>query len=255
MTGGPSATDLSGKVAAVTGGTRGIGRAIVNVLAQHGASVIINARRDSAALDAAVKEVSALYSVPVAGVAGDVGELTTSANIAREAFSRFKRLDIYVNNAGVLIDGLIGMIPEQAVEETLATNLKGVIYGTQAAARLMQRGGGGSIINLSSIIGRFGNEGQLVYGASKAGVIGATMSAAKELSAKNIRVNAVAPGFIDTEMVRQLPNDKYEERLASIRMKRIGSPDDVARAVLFFASDLSAYVTGQVLGVDGGMLV
>ena len=247
--------DLSGKVAVVTGGSSGIGRAIANLFAQHGASLIVNGRENGESLDGAVEEISAAYSVRVVGVAGDIGEASTSANIAREAFSRFKKLDIYGNNAGVLIDGLIGMVSENAIDETIAVNLKGVIHGTQAAARLMQRGGGGSIINLASIIGRFGNAGQLVYGASKAGVIGATLSAAKELAPKNIRVNAIAPGFIDTEMVRQLPSDKYAERLASISMKRIGTPEDVARAALFFASDLSSYVTGQVLGVDGGMLV
>jgi 3-oxoacyl-[acyl-carrier protein] reductase len=247
--------DLSGRVAVVTGGTRGIGRAIAETFAAAGAAMIVNGRQGGQGLERVVQEIADSHSVPVAGVAGDIGDPETSAEIARQAFTRFKKLDIYVNNAGVLMDGLIGMIPPESVDQTLEVNVKGVIYGTQAAARLMQRGGGGSIINLTSIIGRFGNQGQLVYGASKAAVIGATLSAAKELAARNIRVNAIAPGFIDTDMVRQLPNDKYEERLTSIAMKRIGTPDDVARAALFFASDLSCYVTGQVLGVDGGMLV
>jgi 3-oxoacyl-[acyl-carrier protein] reductase len=247
--------DLSGKVAVVTGGTRGIGRAIAETLAGQGATLIVNGRHGGEALDRAVEEIAGTHSVPVVGVAGDIGLPETSAEIARQAFARFKKLDVYVNNAGVLMDSLIGMIPPDSVDQTLDINVKGVIYGTQAAARLMQRGGGGSIINLTSIIGRFGNEGQLVYGASKAAVIGATLSAAKELASRNIRVNAIAPGFIDTDMVRQLPDDKFQQRLASIAMKRIGTPADVARAALFFASDLSSYVTGQVLGVDGGMLV
>jgi len=246
---------LSGKVAVVTGGTRGIGRAIADTLAAHGAALIVNGRQGGEALDRAVHEIAAEHSVPVVGVAGDIGLAETSAEIARQAFARFKRLDIFVNNAGVLMDSLIGMIPPESVDRTIDINVKGVIYGTQAAVRLMQRGGGGSIINLASIIGRFGNEGQLVYGASKAAVIGATLSAAKELAARNIRVNAIAPGFIETDMVRQLPEDKYQQRMASIAMKRIGTPTDVAHAALFFASDLSSYVTGQVLGVDGGMLV
>jgi 3-oxoacyl-[acyl-carrier protein] reductase len=164
-------------------------------------------------------------------------------------------LDVWVNNAGVLLDGLIGMVPDADIQTTLSINLAGVLYGTQQAARLMRRGGGGSIINLTSIIGRFGNAGQLVYGASKAGVIGATLSAAKELAPLNIRVNAVAPGFIETDMTAQLPPDKFQVRLDSIAMGRVGVPNDIANTALFFASDLSTYVTGQVIGVDGGMLV
>ena len=147
------------------------------------------------------------------------------------------------------------MVTDEAIERTLGVNLKGVLYGIQAAGRLMSRGGGGSIINLTSIVGRFGNAGQLAYASSRAGVIGATLSAAKELAPANVRVNAIAPGFIDTDMVRQLPPEKFEERMASIGMKRIGTPQDVANAALFLASDLSSYVTGQVLGVDGGMLI
>ena len=134
-------------------------------------------------------------------------------------------------------------------------NVFASLYHMQYAARLMTRNNAGSIINIASIIGRFGNAGQTVYGASKAAVIGATQSAAKELAPQSIRVNAIAPGFIDTDMVHQLAEDKFRERLASIRMGRIGQPADIANAALFLASDLSAYVTGQVLGVDGGMIV
>ncbi len=147
------------------------------------------------------------------------------------------------------------MIPAEMIDTVLNTNLTGSIYHLQEASRLMGRNKSGSIVNVASIIGRVGNEGQAVYGASKAGVIGLTLAAAKELAPKNIRVNAIAPGFIATDMVKALPEKKYAERLSSIKMGRIGQPEDVANAVLFFASDVSAYITGQVLGVDGGMLV
>lgn len=147
------------------------------------------------------------------------------------------------------------MISSETIENVLGTNLAGAIYHLQEASRLMGRNKSGSIINIASIIGRVGNEGQAVYGASKAGVIGLTLSAAKELAPKNIRVNAIAPGFIETDMVKALPEQKYTERLRSVKMGRIGQPEDVANAVLFFASEVSAYVTGQVLGVDGGMLI
>ena len=247
--------DLSGRVSIVTGASRGIGKAIAETFAAHGSALVLNARRDSEQIAQVAQEISVKHLVPVTFVLGDVAKARTSANLAKEAFTRYKRLDIYVNNAGVLLDGLIGMVPERDIAATLNINLAGVLHGVQAAARLMQRGGRGSIINLTSIIGRFGNEGQLVYGASKAGVIGATLSAAKELAPKNIRVNAIAPGFIDTDMVRQLPENIFAERMASIGMRRIGTPQDIADLALFLASDLSSYVTGQIIGVDGGMVI
>ncbi len=160
-----------------------------------------------------------------------------------------------VNNAGILDDALLGMVSDEMIERSFRVNTFGAIHHLQAAARLMQRNNEGSIVNLSSIIGVVGNEGQTVYAATKSALIGLTKSAAKELAPRRIRVNAVAPGFIDTEMTRALPPEKFEERSAGIKMGRVGTPEDIARSVLFFASDLSRYVTGQVLGVDGGMLV
>lgn len=246
---------LDNKVAFVTGGTRGIGAAIARKLASQGASLILNGRTESDEARSFGEDLAKEYGHEVLFEFGDIGDAATSSNAVKQAFKVHRRLDILVNNSGVLQDALIGMVSEEDVRVTIDTNLIGVIHGIQAATRLMRRGGGGTIINITSIIGRLGNRGQLVYGASKAGVIGATLSAAKELAEHDIRVNAIAPGFIDTDMTRHIPADKYEERIRSIAMNRIGTPEDVANAVLFLASDLSTYVTGQVLGVDGGMLV
>jgi len=160
-----------------------------------------------------------------------------------------------VANAGVLDDALIGMVTTDQIKRVFETNTYGVLYCAQYASRLMARNKSGSIINVASIIGTNGNVGQAVYGGSKAAVIGITHSLAKELAPSNIRVNAIAPGFIDTEMARSIPPEKFQERINSIKMGRIGSPDEVAKVILFLASDLASYVTGQTIGVDGGMLI
>ena len=246
---------LASRVAVVTGASRGIGAAIADTLAAHGANLILSNFNNHALVEQTRDEIVNRYGVAVDFATGDISDPATSSALAKLAFSKYRRLDIWVNNAGILVDGLIGMVPEADIQATLGVNLAGVLHGTQAAARLMQRAKAGSIINIASIIGRFGNSGQLVYGASKAGVIGATMSAAKELAPSNIRVNAIAPGFIDTDMVRQLSQAKFAERMESISMKQIGTPQDIANAALFLASDLSTYVTGQTLGVDGGMVI
>jgi 3-oxoacyl-[acyl-carrier protein] reductase len=251
----PNSLDLSGRVGVVTGASRGIGAAIADELAGHGMNLVLSGSHNTQNLEEVTTKLAEKTGVQVDFIKGDIADPRTSFDLAKLAFSKHRRLDLWVNNAGVLIDGLIGMVPQTDVDQTLAVNLAGVIHGTQAAARVMSRAKSGSIVNITSIIGRFGNSGQLVYGASKAGVIGATLSAAKELAANGIRVNAVAPGFIRTDMVAQLPPEKFEERLASIRMGRIGEPEDIADVVLFLGSDLSRYVTGQVIGVDGGMVV
>jgi 3-oxoacyl-[acyl-carrier protein] reductase len=172
-----------------------------------------------------------------------------------QIFKRYKRVDILVNNAGVLEDSLVGMVSPAALAKTFHVNVNGVIFNIQYASRMMARQRRGSIVNVSSIIGQSGNAGQTVYGGSKAAVIGITLSAAKELASSGIRVNAVAPGFIETDMTSALPPEKYRERTLSIKMGRVGVADDVANAILFLVSDMSAYVTGQVLGVNGGMLI
>lgn len=243
---------LDGKLALVTGSTRGIGWEIARTFADAGALLVLHGSTDSELLRT---RQSMLGDACVLCVSGDVASASDTAEIYKQIFAKFKRLDILVNNAGVLDDYLLPMISVDNLKRTMDVNSMGSFYHLQRAARLMGRAQSGSIINMTSIIGTNGNEGQVAYGMSKAAVIGMTKSAAKELAGQNIRVNAIAPGFIDTDMTRALPEDKFSERLKSVKMKRIGTPSDIAGVALFLASDLSAYVTGQVIGVDGGMLI
>jgi 3-oxoacyl-[acyl-carrier protein] reductase len=245
---------LQDKVALVTGSTRGIGWAVAQAFAAHGATVILNGTH-AEAVDARTAELAQRQPGRVFGLRADVSDPHQVKELYTAIFRQHQRLDVLVNNAGILDDNLLGMIGAEAVARTFAVNVHSVLYNMQYAARLMARAKGGSIVNMASIIGRFGNEGQTLYGSSKAAIIGATLSAAKELAVQNIRVNAIAPGLIDTDMTRRLPKEKFDKLLASVKMRRIGRPEDVAHVALFLASDYSAYVTGQVIGVDGGMLV
>lgn len=246
---------LKEKIAFITGSTRGIGWAIAETFAREGAKVVLNGRSDEALLRTRAEDLERRFGTEVMTLFGDVAREENNSKFFQAIFARFKRLDILVNNAGILDDRLIGMISEESIATTFQVNTFATIRSLQSAARLMMRNKSGSIINLSSIIGTNGNVGQIVYGGSKAAVIGVTHSAAKELAPHQIRVNAIAPGYIATDMIRQIPPPKHEERVASIKMKRVGTPEDVANVALFLASDLSTYVTGQVIGVDGGMLI
>ncbi len=245
---------LSGKTVLITGAGRGIGRAVAERFAAEGATLFLAVRNLEQGMVLA-SELRAKQGIACHALCCDVSDADSVKTLFRELFTHSKTLDVLVNNAGVLDDALIGMVTPVQVERTFASNSFSVLYCSQYAARMMQRAGGGSIINLASIIGRVGNAGQAVYGGSKAAVIGITQSLAKELAAQQIRVNAIAPGFIDTDMAHSLPDDKFQQRLQSIAMGRIGSADEVAKVALFLASELSSYVTGQVIGVDGGMLI
>ena len=250
-----TALDLSGKVALITGSSRGIGRAIAERLAEHGAAVVLNGRRESDNLRSFKQLLAARHGAKCEAVVADVGDADAVSGLFLTVFKEFGRLDILVNNAGILQDSLIGMISQNQIREMLNTNIVGTLNCIQAGARLLQRSGGGSIINMASIIGLRGNAGQLVYGASKGAVINATLSASKELAPKGIRVNAIAPGYIDTDMIKNVPTETHRALLAGIGMGRIGTAGDIADVALFLASPLSRYVTGQVIGVDGGMIL
>jgi 3-oxoacyl-[acyl-carrier protein] reductase len=250
-----SLLDLSGKVALVTGSSRGIGRAIAARLAEHGAALVVHGRCPSDALDESARRLSQIYGGNCEAIAADIKVSAQVSALFQAVFKAFGRLDVLINNAGILQDGLIGMIREADIVDTLGVNVAGTVNCIQAGARLLQRSGGGSIVNMASIIGLRGNKGQLVYGASKGAVIAATLSAAKELAGKGIRVNAIAPGYIDTDMIKSVPPQTHAALLASIGMGRIGTPEDIADVALFLSSDLSRYVTGQVIGVDGGMTI
>lgn len=245
---------LQGKCALVTGGSRGIGRAVCLELARQGARVAVNYAGNAAAAEETVQVCAALGAEAFA-IQADVADAAATEAMVKEVLSRFGRLDILVNNAGVTRDGLMPMMKEADWDAVLDTNLKGAFHCMKAVYRPMMKQKYGRIVNLSSIVGLRGNAGQANYAASKAGLIGLTKSMAKELAARNVTVNAVAPGFIDTDMTAALPEKAREAMLTTIPMGRLGQAEDVAKAVAFFAGDDSAYVTGQVLCVDGGMAV
>ena len=246
--------DLTGRNALVTGGSRGIGRAVCLELARRGANVAVNYAGNARAAEetaAACRELG----VQAFAVQADVSDSAAAGAMVKAVIERFGRLDILVNNAGITRDKLALQMKNEDLDAVLDTNLKGAFYCMRAAYRPMMKQRYGRIVNLSSVVGLRGNPGQANYAASKAGLIGRSKSIAKELANRNITVNLVAPGFIDTDMTAVLPEAAREALLRSIPMARLGQPEDVARAVAFFAAEDASYITGQVLCVDGGMAV
>ncbi len=244
---------LTGKVAVVTGAGRGIGRACAEALAAQGAHVVL-AGRQAEPLEALAAALAEVQGRPCATAQPcDVADPAAVRELFQRVFKDHKRLDTLVANAGVMDDALIGMVTPELIQRVFATNTFGLLHCAQYASRLMARSGGGSIVALSSIVGIEGHAGQSVYAGSKAAVLGIVQSLAQELAPQAIRVNAVAPGFIDTDLTRALPEAKRAAALARIALQRAGTPEDVAATVLFLASDMARYVTGQVIGVDGGM--
>lgn len=241
-------------VALVTGGSRGIGRAICLELASRGANVAVNYAGNEQAAQETVEACRAL-GVEAEAFRVDVADPAACDELVKAVKDRFGKVDILVNNAGITRDGLLMTAKSEDFDKVLDTNLKGTYFCMKAVAKLMMRQRYGRIVNLSSVVGLRGNAGQTGYAASKAGILGLTKAAAKELATRNITVNAVAPGFIDTDMTAVLPENAKNAMLTTIPMGKPGAPEDVARAVAFFAERNSAYITGQVLCVDGGMAV
>jgi len=245
--------ELQGKVALVTGGARGIGRSIVLELAHQGSDVVVS-DVDFQGAEKVVREVEGLGLHSLA-VKADVSEGDDVKMLVAKATEMFGRVDILVNNAGITRDNLLMRMREEEWDLVLRVNLKGAFLCTRGVVRGMMKQRRGKVINIASVVGVMGNAGQANYAASKAGLIGFTKSVAKEVASRNIQVNAIAPGYIETDMTADLPEEVKENFLASIPAKRPGSPEDVARVVAFLASSASDYMTGQVLHVDGGLLM
>lgn len=244
---------LKGKVALITGSVRGIGKAISLCFAKAGADVVINYISDKSELEAKnlVEELKQM-GVKALAIKADISKSEEAKGLITEAIKHFGKLDILVNNAGITKDMLLLRMSEQEFDKVIEVNLKGIFNCTKEASRAMLKAGG-SIINMTSVVGINGNAGQSNYAASKAGVIGFTKSVAKEFAGKKLRVNAIAPGFIETDMTHVLADKVKEDVMRNIPMKRFGASDEVAKVALFLASDLSSYVTGEVIKVDGGM--
>ncbi|KOS05970.1 3-ketoacyl-ACP reductase [Flavobacterium akiainvivens] len=244
---------LEGKTAIITGASRGIGRGIALVFAQQGANVAFTY---SASVEAAkqLEEELATFGVKAKGYQSNAADFNEAQKLVDDVVAEFGTVDILINNAGITKDNLLMRISEEDFDKVIEVNLKSVFNMTKAVQRPMLKQRKGSIINMSSVVGVQGNAGQSNYAASKAGMLGFTKSVALELGSRNIRCNAIAPGFIETEMTAKLPEATVKGWTDAIPLKRGGTPDDVANACIFLASDMSAYITGQTLNVDGGMI-
>jgi 3-oxoacyl-[acyl-carrier protein] reductase len=242
---------LEGRVAIVTGASRGIGRVVALCLAEDGASVVVSGR-DAARVETAAKEMEAL-GAPVLGVAADVARREDVDRLVDSTRERFGRIDILVNNAGITRDALLIRMKDEDWDQVLSVNLRGAFLMTRAVGKVMMRQKGGRIINIASVAGAMGNAGQVNYSAAKAGLIGMTKAAARELAHWGILVNAVAPGLIDTDMSAAMPADSRDALIAQIPLKRVGNAREVAEVVRFLAGDGASYVTGQVIHVNGGL--
>jgi 3-oxoacyl-[acyl-carrier protein] reductase len=244
---------LENKVALITGASRGIGKGIAEVFAKHGAHIAFTYSSSASSAEALEKELITL-GVKAKGYQSNAADFAQSQALVDQVLTDFGTIDILINNAGITKDNLLMRISEEDFDQVIEVNLKSVFNMTKAVQRIMLKNRAGSIINMSSVVGVKGNAGQSNYAASKAGIIGFTKSIALELGSRNIRCNAIAPGFIETEMTAKLNEEVVQGWRDSIPLKRGGSTEDVANACLFLASDMSSYITGQVLNVDGGML-
>lgn len=246
--------DWKGRIAIVTGGSRGIGRAIALELGQRGATVVVNYNKSADAANEVVEAVKAAGGDGMA-VQADVSDAEQVEALFKAVTAAYGQVDILVNNAGTTRDNVIMMLKPDDFDSVINTNLRSAWLCSKAASRLMMKKRSGRIINITSVVGIAGNGGQTNYSASKAGMIGLTKSLAKEIASRNITVNAVAPGFIETDMTASLSEDVMKQAIAAIPLGRQGKPEDVAKAVAFLASDDAVYITGQVIVVDGGMVM
>lgn len=243
---------LQGKCAVITGASRGIGREIALQFAKEGANIVLNYRSSEEEALELKKELDKLGSNTLV-IKADVSNFDEAENLIKEAKNTFGKVDILVNNAGITKDTLLIRMKEEDFDKVIEVNLKGAFNCLRAVSPIMIRQKEGKIINMSSVVGVVGNAGQINYSASKAGVIGMTKSLAREIGSKNINVNAIAPGFIDTDMTRVLSKDQKKNIISGVPLNRLGQVEDIANLAVFLASDKSNYITGQVIHVDGGM--